>query len=147
MLNVGMRGANLIQRDLQRVTQQGIAYRRYARMPQRGREHQHLAFGIATATDGQHVVAEAHVQHAICLIENQDQQLFEIDPTFLAMLEKASWRCDQYFRLFAQQRALVFVVRPASDGLRRQRRFGNQLATLGQHLPGELPRGHEHQRE
>ena len=60
-----------------------------------GREQQRLALAPACDNDLPHVADEAHVEHAVGLVEHEDRNLVEPDMALVAEVEQASGRGDQ----------------------------------------------------
>ena len=85
---------------------------------QGGGEHQGLAVGGAVAGNFQHVLAEAHFQHAVCFVQYQYPQPAEIG---------------------------AFAFGAASECVGTQGAFTQQLAALLQYLARQLPGGYQHQ--
>ena len=60
-----------------------------------GGEQQRLAVAPALRNDLPHVVDEAHVEHAVGLVEHEDRDLVEPDMALVAEVEQAAGRGDQ----------------------------------------------------
>merc|ERR1740130_1448149 len=58
----------------------------------RGREHDGGARGGRLADDGAHVLLEAHVEHAVGLVEHHVLHVAKVDGTLLCEVEQPAWR-------------------------------------------------------
>src|SRR5215470_2671274 len=74
------------------------------------REQQCLPFALAGGDDLPHVVDEAHVEHAVPLVENEDRDFVEPDMALTAKVEQASRCRDQDFNARLQCLDLVVLV-------------------------------------
>ena len=96
--------------------------------------------------DGLEVVLEAHVEHAVGLVQHQHLQAREVDAARLHLVEEASRGGDEDVDAGLQEAVLRRVGHAAHDRHRLQAR---QVAAVGLgglgDLHGELARGHEHQ--
>jgi len=92
-----------------------------------------------------HLGREAHVQHAVGLVEDEHLDLVEQDVLVLDEVDEAAGRGHQDVDALAQRLALGVEAHAAVDGLdaaaHHLRERGDDLA----HLVGELTGGHEHQ--
>ena len=80
-----------------------------------GREQQRLAIAPALRNDLPHVMDEAHVEHAVGLVEHEDGNLVEPDVALVAEVEQASGRGDQDIDAGFQRLYLVMLVDAAED--------------------------------
>lgn len=80
-----------------------------------GGEQQGLALGRAGVGQGQHVVGEAHVEHAVGLVQHQHLDVLQRQVAGVALLEQAAGGADDDLRVLAQARALHLEVLAASD--------------------------------
>ncbi len=80
-----------------------------------GGEQQGLALGRAGIGQGQHVVGEAHVEHAVGLVQHQHLDVLQRQVAGVALLEQAAGGADDDLRVLAQARALHLEVLAASD--------------------------------
>ena len=62
-----------------------------------------------------HVVDEAHVEHAVGLVEDEDRDLVEPDMALVAQVEQAPGRGDQDVDAGLQRLHLVMLVDAAED--------------------------------
>lgn len=111
-----------------------------------GREHQHLARRRRGADDGFDVVGEAHVEHAVGLVEDQHVERRQVDAAGVDVVEQAARRGDDDVRHARQHVELLGVGHAAQDA--RADDAAQVAAVLcggGRHLQGEFARGREHQ--
>ena len=82
---------------------------------QRGREEQGLA-GVRSAFDDRlDVLDEAHVQHAIGLVEHQHFDFRQVDAAAVKVIEQATGCCDHDVHTDAQQACFQMHGRAAHD--------------------------------
>ena len=113
---------------------------------QRGGEAHGLALGVQRARDQQHVVGEAHVEHAVGLVEHQHFHAREVDPALVELVHQPPGRRHQHFVRRREQPVLQLIGLAAGDahGGGALHPARERLRGLG-HLLGEFARGREHQ--
>jgi hypothetical protein len=88
---------------------------------------------------------EAHVEHAIGLVENEVVSVAQRDPLRLNVVDEASWRGHDHLEAGLQRLDLRSVTDPAEDRVNPDiGPLGKGLRILG-HLLRELARGAEDQ--
>ncbi len=111
----------------------------------RRREEQRLPLDRQLGDDLPDVVDEAHVEHAVGLVEDQELDLSEFQPVALHEIEQPAGRGDQHFDA-RHDRADLPSHRDAAD---RQRRGQAHVAAIGieavEDLSGQFTRRREHQ--
>ena len=83
---------------------------------ERGGEEQVLALGGKQGEDRADVADEAHVEHAIRLVEDEDLHAAQIDGSLARVVEQPSRRGDHDFGVAAQGVDLANEADPAVDG-------------------------------
>ena len=110
-----------------------------------GREEQRLPLDRQLGDDFADVVDEAHVQHAVGLVEHEVFDLAELEAVALHEVEQAAGGGDQHFDA-AHQAADLAAHRHAADG---ERRGEPHVAAIGveavEDLPGQLAGRAQHQ--
>ena len=86
-----------------------------------GREQQALAFLRQHGQDAPDVGDEAHVEHAVGFVEDDELDLAEVDALLLHVVEQAAGRGDDDLAAFAQFGGLRLDVDAAIDADRAQR--------------------------
>ena len=111
----------------------------------RRREEQRLPPDRQFGDDLPDVVDEAHVEHAVGLVEHEKLDLAELEPVALHEIEQAAGRGHHDFDALHDGADLT-AHRDAAD---RQRRGEAHVAAIGvetvEDLPGQFARGAEHQ--
>ena len=79
------------------------------------REQQRLPLAFAQRDDLPHVVDEAHVEHAVGLVEHEDGDLVEADVALIAKVEQAAGRGDQDVDARLEGLHLVMLADAAED--------------------------------
>jgi hypothetical protein len=101
-------------RDLGRVREQHVG--EALRLGRHGRrEEQRLPDSRQERDDALHVVDEAHVEHAVGLVEDEDVELREVDDAFAGEVEQAARGGDQDVEAVAQGLPLRLVADAAED--------------------------------
>jgi hypothetical protein len=112
-----------------------------------GREQQGLALFGALARHGGDVVEEAHVEHAVGLVEHQGVERFERQVLALQVVHHAAGRAHHDVRAMLQAQHLAAQRHAAAQGHDLDVFLGpRQAADLGSHLVGQFARGAQHQR-
>ena len=111
-----------------------------------GREQQALALRGQQADDALQVGQEAHVQHAISLVQHQDADLTQVHVLLFHVIQQAARRGDQDFAATAQRFALRTDVHAAEHHGRTQRRLLAVALDAFVHLVRQFARGREDQR-
>ena len=110
-----------------------------------GGEQQRLALAPAQRNDLAHVVDEAHVEHAVGLVEDEDRDLVEAHMALLAKIEQAPGRGDQDIDARFQRLHLMMLVDAAEDdGSPQRKRAAVNAEALGD-LARELSRRRQDQ--
>ncbi len=100
-------------------------------------------FGGRWAIDALHVVDEAHVEHAVGLVEDEDLDLVEEDVLLLLEIEQPSGRGDEDVDAAVQRLNLAVLADAAEDdGVREAQVLAVMVEALAD-LRGELARGCE----
>ena len=110
------------------------------------REHQVLALLRQHLEDALDVADEAHVEHAVRFVEDEDLHFGERHGALFAQVEQAAGRRDEDVAAMAGLVDLRLLGNAAEDDLRAQVAV---LAVVGdalRNLRGELTRGRQHQR-
>ena len=109
---------------------------------QRRREEHRLALVVrrAAAQDPAQVPDEAHVEHAVGLVDDEDLDVPERDDALLLVVEQAARRADEQVRNPSGRLALEPVVDAAEDGEGRQARVAAEDLGVGADLGDELAR-------
>ena len=93
----------------------------------------------AATEDPAQVANEAHVEHPVRLVDNQDFDVPERRRPLLLVVEEAAGRADQEIRDLPQEVPLPVVVDPAEDRERRQPRVSAEDLGVVADLHDELP--------
>ena len=88
---------------------------------------------------------EAHVEHAVGLVEDEDRDLIKPHMALLAEIEQAPGRGDQDIDARFQRLHLVMLVDPAEDDGSAQRKGAAVNAEALADLARELPRRRQDQ--
>ena len=110
-----------------------------------GREQQVLSFRRQQRQDLLDVTDEAHVEHAIGLIEHQDLDAIELDGVLLSQIHQPAWRGHQHIGAAAQAHHLRVDLHTAKHPVGAQikvARIGRHVLT---HLGRQFAGGGEHQ--
>ena len=111
----------------------------------RRREEQRLAPRGQKPDHALDVVDEAHVEHAVGFVENEDLELPQVDDALPREVEQAARRRDEDVDA-APQRLLLRVLTDAAEDYRRAKR---QMLAIGREaladLCGELARRRQHE--
>jgi hypothetical protein len=83
---------------------------------ERGREHQVLALRRQQLDDPADVADEAHVQHAVGLVQDEDLHVAEIDGALAGVVEQAAGRRDDDLRAGLEGADLGVEPDAAVDG-------------------------------
>src|SRR5581483_11224694 len=110
-----------------------------------GREQQVLALRRQQREDAPDVGDEAHVEHAVGLVEDQDLDAPEIDRLLVHVVEQAPGRGDDDVDAVGEIVGLRIEADAAEDHDRLEREVAAVVAHALLHLCGELARGNEHQ--
>jgi hypothetical protein len=114
---------------------------------ERRRQQQVLALRRQQLQHAPDVVDEAHVEHAVGLVEHEDLDVRQVDRALADVVEQAARRGDDDVDAAAQVVDLRIDVDAAEDQRRLELR---QVAAVGAHrgldLRRQLARRHEHQR-
>jgi len=111
-----------------------------------GREHQVLTLPRQQLQDPADVVDEAHVEHAIGLIEHAAAYRAEIERALAGEIEQPTRSGDKQITAGAQGLDLRLLAHAAEDHRRAQRAVAAVAAGALGHLRGQLTRRSEHQR-
>jgi hypothetical protein len=107
------------------------------------REEQVLPLERQELEDAADVVDEAHVEHAVGFVEDEDLHLAQVDRLLLDVIEEATGRRDDDVHAAAQLLGLRAEAHPAVDHGRAQLHVPAVSAHALLDLRGELARGHE----
>ncbi len=133
-----LRGASI---DRRRVTQQVVRQASDGRR-EGGAEEQRLARLRQLLEDALDVVDEAHVQHAVGLVEDQDLDRAQVDGPLSHVVQQASWRSHDDLRPLVQRAHLPVHAYAPVDGDRADGLAATVRAHALLHLQGQLARGH-----
>ena len=123
------------------VSRQVFHFARPGRAPE-----QRLPLGLQVVHDGLDLRQEPHVEHAVRLVEHQDEDLVELDVAALDEVVQTAGRGDEQVCAARQVVALRVRVRAAVDaGDVQVDRLDEGLGALV-NLADELPRGRHHER-
>ena len=115
-----------------------------------GREHHGLtqadAGHVASLDNVAYLRLEAHVEHAVGLVQHQVGDVLEADLAALVQVDEAAGRGHQYVAAHVQVAHLVLDVGAAVDDARTDARPIGELARLLVDLERELAGGREHER-
>ncbi len=112
-----------------------------------GGEHTGIDAAVGqVALDFAHVRVEAHRQHAVGLVEDQDLQLVEHQRAFEQMVKDATGRADDDVRPLLERVDLAAIADAAVDGHGAQPRLTADRLRLVPHLAGQLACGDQDQR-
>ena len=81
-----------------------------------GREEQVLTFARQVGDQFADVVDEAHVEHAVGFVEDEDFRFGEIDGALIDEVEQAAWRCDQDIDAVSHDLLLLVFADATEDG-------------------------------
>ena len=110
----------------------------------RGAEEQVLALGRDRVDDALHVGPEAHVEHAVGLVEHQGVDVVQEDVALAQHVEQAARRGDQQVDALADALGLRVVGHPAEDGHDAAPAVGAERLADLLDLPAEFAgRGHD----
>jgi hypothetical protein len=133
-----------IDRDVERVAQKGA--RQLADLVgHRRREEQRLAVARDRPDDAPHVADEAHVQHAVRLVEDEVGDAGEIHHTFAHEVEQAARSGDENVEAGAQRPLLGALAYAAEDHVMAQAGPATVGAEARADLRGELARRRQHE--
>ena len=113
---------------------------------ERSRKHQTLTVGRQKLEDAADVRQEAHVEHAVSLVEHDDLDLREIRRALLDMVKQTARRRRQNFDAAAEHVGLRTNVDAAVDHTDAQRRVRRILRHVGRDLIGQLARRRQDER-
>ena len=92
-----------------------------------------------------HIANKAHIEHAICLIQNEHVHVRQIDGSLVDVIEQTARRCDNYIDAFVQ----FLLLRIDTDAAKYHHRLKQQVAAVITHtlinLRGQLAGGGEYQ--
>ena len=112
----------------------------------RGREEDRLALLRSGVEDPLDIVAEAHVEHPVGLVEDHHLQLVQLQGAALQMVDDAARGADHDLDPFLQLEQLAVIGGPSVNGHRVDRALeGRELVHLVGDLFGEFARRAEHQ--
>ena len=101
-----------------------------------GGEQQRLALLGDRADDAAHVADEAHVEHAVGLVEDEEGHVAELHVAALDQVEQAARRGDQDVDAARQGLDLAAIAQAADDGAEAQA----EAAAVGVEAAGDLDR-------
>ena len=113
----------------------------------RGREHHGAALAGQVVDNLHYVVVEAHVEHAVGLVENEEFDLAEIDISHLEMCEHAAGSGDYHLGAAAQGALLLCEAGAVGAAVYGERADGYKVGEsvhLCVDLHGELAGGSHH---
>ena len=112
---------------------------------QRGREEERLPLLRQHADDSTHIVDEAHIEHAIGLVEDEEFNRPQVDELLLHEVEQPPRRGDQHVHALAHRR----LLRPLADAAVDHRRLQVSVAAIHAEalvdLAGQLAGGRQHE--
>ena len=107
----GLRGDADADRVLQQIAGKGANFLRHG-----GREEQVLTLARQIRDQLADVVDEAHVEHAVGFVEDEDFRLGEVDGALIDEIEQAARRCDQNVDAGPHDLLLLIFADAAEDG-------------------------------
>ena len=125
---------------LQGESRQGGDFRRDG-----GREKQGLALLGTLLHDAAHVRHEAHVQHPVHFIEDEDFQMPQVNRPLLHEIQQTAGSGDQHIHAGFEAFALFAVTDPAVDEQGADARFAAVFQKLLFHLTGQFAHRFEDQ--
>ena len=111
-----------------------------------GREQQRLALPGDRCRDAAHVLDEAHVEHAIGFVEDEEGHAAELHVAALDQVEQAAGRGDQDVDAARQGLDLAAVAQTADDGAQAQAEAAAVGVEAARDLDGELAGRREDER-
>ena len=111
-----------------------------------GAEQQGLALLGQAAEDALDRRQEAHVEHAVGLVQHQHLDLREVDAAAVEVVDQAAGRGDEHVDAAAQGIDLALHADAAVHGRHAQGQVPGVTAQAVVHLQGELARRRQHQR-
>ena len=103
-----------------------------------GREKQRLALLRALLHDTAHIRHEAHVQHPVHFIEDEDFQMPQVNRPLLHEIQQTTGSGDQHIHAGFEAFALFAVAHPAVNEEGTDARFAAVFQKLFFHLPGQF---------
>ena len=142
----GVVDARGLDRDLDRVVEVLLRDAPDLRGHRR-REERHVLVVRGVGEDRLDVVREAHLEHLVGLVEDEEAQLTQVERALLEVVHDPARRADDDVHAAAQRAELHAVGLPAVDGQHVHARQPSGIPLEGlAHLEGELSRGSEHER-
>jgi hypothetical protein len=109
------------------------------------REQQVLAFGRQLGQDLLDVMDEAHVEHAVGFVEDEDFHVRQIDGFLVGQVEQATWAGDQHVEALGHGLDLRIHADAAEDHRAFQRQIASVDLETVVNLGGELAGRCQHQ--
>ncbi len=111
-----------------------------------GGEEGHLPFGRGLLQDPLDVLDEAHVEHFVRFVEDEEADVIELEGAAAHVVHDATRRADHDLRATLQAAELPLVWLPAVDRQRLDVLVAAVLVERFRDLNGELARGRQDQR-
>ncbi|OQA30234.1 MAG: hypothetical protein BWY57_02961 [Betaproteobacteria bacterium ADurb.Bin341] len=145
LFDVFMLGGRPGNTDHHRLARQ--VFSQFADLPfQRGRKHHGLTFCRHSGNNQFNILDKTHVEHAVGFIEHQNFQLRKIDFAGIKVINQATRRRHQDFRILRQQLQLLGVRHAAQNGHHAQTADMRAIFVSGiGHLHGQFARWRQHQ--
>ena len=138
--------AHAVEHQALRLAQHPRHHGVHGRAARRGGEQQGLPGRVTSRRQTQHVVAEAHVEHAVRFVQHQYLKLGQRQIVRFQMLDQTARRAHQHLRVLADARRLYLEVLTAGDRFRLDKGEARQRLHLLERLPGQFPGRRQHQR-
>src|ERR1019366_636948 len=110
-----------------------------------GGKEQRLPLAWAAGDDVLHDGQEAHVEHPVDLVEDENVDVLEADGALLEVVHQAARRCDDDVDAALELAALVAVADTAKDGDGADIGEAGEITEGGLDLGGEFAGGLEHE--
>lgn len=110
----------------------------------RGREQRGLTRFGRRRQQGLEILGEAHVEHLVGLVEDDDLDVLEMDAAALDVIHRATGRRDDHVDASLQRAQLKADRLAAIDGQHANRKSLRVAMDRLRHLHRELTRGNEH---
>ena len=145
VLDVGVGGAVMVGLDPLGVAQGRVDKGLDAGPGQGRREEQGLAVRVAHLDDPHDIGGEAHVQHAVGLVQHQDLQVSQVRRAPLQVIQEPPRRGDEDVRIAAQAGHLLAGGAATHDDPGGEPREAGDLEEMLLDLIGQLPGRHQDQ--
>ncbi len=122
-----------------------LAHQRVDRTVERGREEERLAIGRREVEQGAHLGQEAHVGHAVGLVDHDELHRVELELLALEQVLQPTGAGDEHVDALPERRQLLAEAGTAVDRSDAQLARATEPLELTAHLRGQLAGGHEDQ--